>query len=524
MTQAWSIFVKDSRQLRYPVAAVLAWMALLSLVTMGGPSGNLPEWTTGGIGGASDGGSGDAFLLARSTIQGLSIVLPIGWWLILARAVHADGLVGDRQHWLTRPYSRSSLLAGKVLFGVVYAVVPVVVMHSAIAISRGFPVGLSMSGGLWTGLLVLLGIVLPAIALASVTSTFAQVLFASVGLYVVLRVAASAWPALNSGIDGGYSRLRFEWIPDTLAIGVAIAASAAVIGLQFRWRRAGRARALSLIGIAGVAAALGALPWRTIFLVQSWTDRSSGVGQLSASVLAPAPVDTSFRRQLGLGVGAPPSPAALPTQITLSVRIDGLPQDSGILCEAAAMQFDGTSSWRRSINSVGGPGNFRHANGDRGCTLSFATFPFRRANQLDLTVRGTLFVTVFGQTQQSIVPVDDGTTYVPGFGVCAAIAHEVRTTIGTQTEVTPATWVDCQNAFRGPGVALAFGGRGAGPGYASEQPLSYSPFPASFGIVPLGHFARDLPAMRTVPILIRHPIAHIAIPLAPTPVTLRQLE
>jgi hypothetical protein len=48
--------------------------------------------------------------------RGLSVLLAISWVMLVMRAVHAEGLVGDRQFWLTRPYEWKSVKGGVKLY------------------------------------------------------------------------------------------------------------------------------------------------------------------------------------------------------------------------------------------------------------------------------------------------------------------------------------------------------------------------------------------------------------------------
>ena len=44
------------------------------------------------------------------------LLLPIAAWVLIARVIHAEALPGTQQFWLTRPYSRGSLLAARPCF------------------------------------------------------------------------------------------------------------------------------------------------------------------------------------------------------------------------------------------------------------------------------------------------------------------------------------------------------------------------------------------------------------------------
>ena len=51
-------------------------------------------------------------------------LLPVSWWILIVRAVQGDGLVGDRQFWITRPYEWKKLVTAKILFVLVFINIP----------------------------------------------------------------------------------------------------------------------------------------------------------------------------------------------------------------------------------------------------------------------------------------------------------------------------------------------------------------------------------------------------------------
>src|SRR5580700_5254187 len=95
MRQALHIFKKDVRHLRWEIALVLL-MAMLPFVDLRiAPGAGLVS---------SDGSSIWISLL------------PLFWFLLAGRVIHSEALPGTKQFWLTRPYSRASLLGAKMLF------------------------------------------------------------------------------------------------------------------------------------------------------------------------------------------------------------------------------------------------------------------------------------------------------------------------------------------------------------------------------------------------------------------------
>ena len=57
-------------------------------------------------------------------------LIPVVWVVVVSRLVHDEPLVGDRQFWITRPYTWYNLLASKLLFIVLFLYVPLLVMQA----------------------------------------------------------------------------------------------------------------------------------------------------------------------------------------------------------------------------------------------------------------------------------------------------------------------------------------------------------------------------------------------------------
>ncbi len=133
-------------------------------------------------------------------IAGLLLALiPIGWWLLITRVIHAERLVGDRQFWLTRPYTRTSLLTAKALFLIAFIYLPLFGMQALVLTNAGFNPLLYLSGLLLGVLCITCLAVLPLAALASVTSTIARATLAALGaaVYLILLLAAASGATMH---------------------------------------------------------------------------------------------------------------------------------------------------------------------------------------------------------------------------------------------------------------------------------------------------------------------------------------
>jgi hypothetical protein len=179
------------------------------------------------------------FIRMQMYLGYLSVLVPVGWWLLTVRVAHAETLVGDEQFWITRPYEWKKLLAAKVLFVVVWIGVPYLLAQSWLLTVGGFH-PLSYIPGLLHGLLIVLVVyALPALALAAVTSSFARLTLTLLATYVVylgfnfVMTAPGVFPATHPYAN--------KVLPVLLLAGCA-----AVILLQYAMRRVRLARIILL--------------------------------------------------------------------------------------------------------------------------------------------------------------------------------------------------------------------------------------------------------------------------------------
>ena len=232
MKQALHIFAKDSR--RFWPEILVSFVATLVFAKL------YPEqW-----------GAHVASFWFPSWVPNVAAgLVPVGWWLLISRSVHAESLVGERQFWVTRPYRWGSLLAAKLLFIVVYVLAPFGLALCLILREGGFHPSQHLGGLLFEVMMTWCIIVMPLLVLASVTSSFARV---TVAIVIVLAYA---------GLIGYLSTLLPTSSPSSDFGGEAAAvllecAFAGVIVLQFARRRTAMARMLiAAIGlvIAGFA-------------------------------------------------------------------------------------------------------------------------------------------------------------------------------------------------------------------------------------------------------------------------------
>ncbi len=219
MRQALHIFKKDARHLRWEIALVLA----LTVISA-----------------SSDFAAIKSIEVPQNPLP--KVLLALSWLSLIAHVIHTEALPGNKQFWLTRPYSRKSLLAAKMLFLLAFITLPMTISDSAIVWVTGFSPAEHLSGLLWEQVLRWMVLAGPAMAVAAITTGVAE-LAGSLLLSLAIIRALTLHPASDWGI--------LDWLHYSIAAGFAFAGAAAIVILQYGWRKTAAARiaAVALVGL-----------------------------------------------------------------------------------------------------------------------------------------------------------------------------------------------------------------------------------------------------------------------------------
>jgi hypothetical protein len=336
-------------------------------------------------------------------------LLALTRWFLVVSAVHQEKLVGDREWWLTRPYSWKPLLGAKLLMIAAFMQAPLLLSDVAILVSDGLPIS-------WTRLAMrqaqlALTLILPAAAVAAVTQGLV-----SFGIATLAILTAIFVPAANDTTLGQWGPL--VWIPPTLVI--LILGGTAVLLLLWQYSRRQIVPAVGVLGGATIACSAVLLMPPTAWAIGIATHGSPPADGLRLEWIK------DVRPSI-----ASPKPGKI--ALTLPVRIDGLPDT--MLAQPDLVRIDlrapdGTnwnSGWQSAFLTLSRSNtDWWHLRDRRRVDLSFLldqalTQPFR--NQL-AKCKLSAVITVLGPAQsRSLSPVN-GKYVVPGFGVCT-IEHEI---------------------------------------------------------------------------------------------------
>jgi len=283
------------------------------------------------VGGSSAGMTVGFEVRSVWSVLWLIVVLsPIACWSLVIAIVHEDRVIGDRQYWLTRPFTWRDLVAAKLLLIVCAINFPLLLLQAADLTRSGLSLLTDFPDLLWRQLFFTALMIFPPAALGTVTRNLAQVVAVVMGglaLLIVLIYIAAAFAA-------GYSSAPiFGWMIQCEVAIVAILGCVAVLMVQYARRGAWLGRIICALTLVAIVVVLSAYDNDRAFAIQSW---------LSGRPVAPGSLQISF--DAGGGQPAPPSAVRLTEQsvlIEIPIRISDLPEGAYLHIDRGELRFAG---------------------------------------------------------------------------------------------------------------------------------------------------------------------------------------
>jgi hypothetical protein len=456
MGHALQIFRKDVRHLWPRIAIVLAVCFLSAWATYWPVAG---AWTT-------------------RNILGLPSLL--AWWYLMAAVIHEEALPGNRQYWLTRPFSRWDLLAAKAIFVLVFVCLPDFCTEVTVLVLRGkSPLGY-LPDLLICQLFGLAKVFLPAAALASITTGLVEFawtgLAALAGAWIVgIPLAFRFLPQSELFWGGG-----LDWFRATAVAALLLAASAAILLVQYVRRQTWLSRGI-LAAALPISVFLTWMPgWHTAFALQC---RLSGqpVADTVASIAFDPARDTRTRPD-----GKVMRPGQSVHGIAIPVRVTGIPEGMALCSERATVTADApaharwSSGWD-SLNSLwlgrGQAGmeteRFLPGDGEYWLYLNIHSSFYGRAGSRPLHLHARLALTLLSPEQVSPLTLREG-AQAANDGFCWVTARNGQVESSCSWPVrTPARL----------GLRLRSGGTNLPlTSWGGELVGSYGPYPTSGGL------------------------------------------
>jgi hypothetical protein len=418
MGQAIHIFKKDVRHLRFEIAIAITVTALFAFIET-----KHALWPV------------DAVYSDTPASYLALLLLPVAWWMLIGRAIHDEALPGDRQFWITRPYSWRSLLSAKLLFVLAFVNLPMLIAQMVIVHAYGFSIGAELAGLLWSQILLTIVFVLPVLAISALTTGFAQLIAGMLTPCVIALALASLkfkYQFFLFGITSVFiSGPGWIWTYLILLI-IAIAAPAILL---WQYRRRGTTVGRCFAGAAWILVAMVfyLISWNTVYKIDSALIPKQA--DLSAaglvSDLAGKKPRMSFR-QGGENV-----------RLNVPFQIVGLPSGVTARIEYLSASFqapDGTTwsadgfTWE---NPDGPDQQFSFGSGFNGGR-------YLTSNDVPVKVHGTAYLAVFGNPQTTQVPFGDHFVPVARVGLCSATENFIESSDRRKYLLI------CNSAFRAP--------------------------------------------------------------------------
>ena len=469
MQQALQIFLKDSRQFRYPILLLLAWTATFA-------AASTHDWPID-----SNAMSGEPlFAIAVRTLA--AYLFPIAWCYLIAQVIHADGLADHRQFWLTRPYHRGSLAAAKAMFMLSYLMIPLILAQAAIVVFSGLPLSPYLGALVWNQVLLIVVLALPAAAAAGMTSTLGQFVISALLVPAVLFVSGGRllrpWGSL-------------EWTRLTVAAVAIVVVTMAILIVQFARRRTSVSLRIAVLGALAAPALALLFPWQAAFAIQSHVT-GEWDGALQAELEAPLP------RRAGV-------PSRLRDGVQLYFHVSGLPPDLRSVCEAREIAIELPDGRQWTTSTITGASHMT-PEGQCPVGLPVPRWVLDAAGDGTVTLRAVLYNTVFSVLRVTNVPVGPLTPTRTEAGFCVAYPRDLPVPLPAQ--------LLCRTAFRQRPVLH----------WSPYDRAGYSPFPGELVLQPVRERGLISQGRTEIPVGTREPVGHVRMVVRAEGVRLRDYQ
>jgi hypothetical protein len=458
MSQALHIFKKDVRHLRFEIAIAVSVVAAFTLIEV-----KHALWPV------------DAVYSNTAASYLALLLLPVAWWMLIGRAIHDEALPGDRQFWITRPYSWRSLLTAKMLFIFAFINLPMLIAQLVIVRAYGFSLGAKLPGLLWSQVLLTIVFVLPVLAMSALTTGFVQLIAGILAPCVIALTLAGL--SINFklqfilfGFAGGFSN-GHDWVRSYLVFLIITAAASAILFWQYRRRGTPAARCFAAAAWILVAMVFYFISWPASFRIDSALSRTQvdlSSTRLVSDLGAKAPAIAFQQGEDYVGVHIP-------------LQIQGLPSGTSARIENLFETFQAPDgkTWKSEgfawQNPEGPDQQFFVQTGFYGAS-------YLQHHDLPVSVHGSLYLTVFGNPHTTHLSFGDRSVPVPQVGLCSA----------TESAAGQRYYLVCSSAFRSPAVLVSYRfvqssgetSKDRNPFLGGAQ-VSSSPFPADLRISPV---------------------------------------
>jgi len=344
----------------------------------------------------------------------LRFLIPVAWLVLISRLVHDEELVGDRQFWITRPYTWYSLLLSKILYIAVFLCIPFLIMQMWLLHHAGLYPTLLIPPMLKNLLYIAAIFLLPLFAIAVVTSTFVRyissVLVGLIYFFIVAAVAAHFWGEKLATPNLGY--LIYFTLLALIVVAVFLA----------YWRRKILIARILIIALPFVILIYAFLAPVNLLTARHYPQTSAGTLSLDNNPDLQQPSGRLFT--LGSKVIL-----NLPVQVHLS----GIPDHSSVEVQSIRATIDGPSGYHYTTNWSPTRAEFHPQLPLSMLTLSLPEAVYNRIRTQTVAVHLQLGTQIFNDGTPYSVNATETAFPLPGHAAC---------TVDSDTGV-----LECHSAF-----------------------------------------------------------------------------
>ncbi len=391
----------------------------------------------------------------------LRFLIVVSWVILISRLVHDEELVGDRQFWITRPYTWYGLLSAKLIYIVAFIGLPFLLMQMWLLHHAGLYPTLLLGPMLKNLLYIALLFLLPLLALAAVTSTFVRFISTVLGgliyLFAVIAIVAYNLP---DSLGAPY----IEYLVSAALIATLLAA----IIVQY-WRRKTLVARVLLGAVPLVIVLIAALVPVNLLVAHRYPDVSNGTAAFDSDPARRQPEGRVFSFQHKVVIDVP-----------VQAQLKGIDTDSALSIQRVRIHltapngFHYTSDWS-SANS-----QFLPERPAGNVQFRLPQSVWDKVHNQPVSLHLELGTQVLGPGKPYTVPATESAFPLPGHAACTLSNPETTNADGTPGNGT----LDCRFPFGVPvftrASATVHEGDCSTPGPRSAQ--AYAAFPPSNAI------------------------------------------
>jgi hypothetical protein len=339
----------------------------------------------------------------------LCALIPVGWWLLIARVVHEERLVGDTQFWITRPYQWNSLLAAKLLFLAAFVDLMFLVVQCSMLAEEGFSPLAESPKLLLNLLLISLLFLLPLTAIAAITSSFARMTLTLLGALLAFGVSVAIAAFLYQG--NGISTPVGNRILFALAMAICIA----VVVIQYARRKVWLSRILLI-------------SFPVLVCLIAWIAPDQRLMNRIYPVAA-AGMAASVHLSERLTTDGSPAPAVLAgymisndreyRSVLVPFHLSNLAPGEGIVTEGirTTVEAPDGSRWRSQWQSYSN--TYLPGDTEASVNLNIPVAVYEKYKSMPVTLHVDLAYSRIQAGRSTTVPLSEEKSSIPGFGICS---------------------------------------------------------------------------------------------------------